>query len=338
MLQTKSLNELLFEEHAKVMDSATGLLKPEVRETVTCPVCGADDSTVFWVKDGFVHVKCSHCQFIYVNPRLNEQALAGFYTGTWTRRYNCTKFSQTNLNKPDDRENRRNLLEIARIVKEGRLLEIGCGTGYFLQVARDEFGFDTHGVEIDSETSDICRRQKGLNVITGTLAQANYPVDFFDVVYMRTVLEHIPEPQMLLKQIYRVMKPSGLVVIEVPNVKGLVYDIAKERHTCVFGFEHLNWFSEDTLERILNQTGFRVIQTKRYSIDLKISAMADYLWGQPTFTSVDHKQNGTGSLPFMGAIYIAQIAFSPIDWLIQRLASIIKKESIMAVYAMKCRK
>ncbi len=119
---SKKLRELLVEEINEVIDPSTGLLKEEGSEFVDCPLCGSKKFCEFWVKDGFTYVRCQDCQFVYLNPRLNESATLELYNGAWTNFYNQRKFFQPNV-----LDKKINCISN----KRGKLLEIGCTTGFF---------------------------------------------------------------------------------------------------------------------------------------------------------------------------------------------------------------
>lgn len=331
---SKKLRKLLLDEYNKVIDTNTGLLKEEVSEFTDCPLCASRKFRNLWIKDGFTYVKCQNCKFVYLNPRLNEGATVEFYLGAWVDCYNRTKFFSSN--DLDNKTNYRNLLEIARIMKSGKLLEIGCGTGYLLQTARDEFGFDVFGVEMNSETSQFCREERQLNVITGTLEEAGFPENSFDVVYMRHVFEHIREPQQLLQEIYKIMRKGGLIVIEVPNVDGLIYKLVGGRHVCVFGFEHFNFFSEKSLRYAFEKIGFETIQIRMESLDFTVPVLVNYFWGEPAFTTISAgPKNVTNVVGVRSVFSIVNKVIWPVNWVLPRLANALRKGSYITAYAIK---
>jgi hypothetical protein len=99
------------------------------------------------------------------------------------------------------------------------------------------------------------------------------------------VFEHVPKPKDMLRELNRIAKPGALLYIEVPNIEGLIYKLVKERHVCVFGFEHLNYWSPATLAKVLDLTGFVVRKTAFASLDFTVGDVLRHYF-QPSHTTL----------------------------------------------------
>jgi SAM-dependent methyltransferase len=104
--------------------------------------------------------------------------------------------------------------------RAGALLDVGCGTGEFLAVARAR-GWAVKGVDPVADAAEFCRDRRGLDVRTGLLADAGFPQASFDVVCAAHVLEHMPKATEFLELISRWARPGGHVLVEVPNYGGM---------------------------------------------------------------------------------------------------------------------
>jgi SAM-dependent methyltransferase len=102
----------------------------------------------------------------------------------------------------------------------GRCLEVGPGQGTDLLRLR-LLGWDAHGLEVDSVAADRARRTSGCSVRVGTLASADYPAEHFDLVYMRHVFEHLPDPAGSLRRCRELLRPGGRLVLLYPNPHAL---------------------------------------------------------------------------------------------------------------------
>lgn len=270
------LQAALVAQHRKYFDQERQVLKPELAEAIDCPVCDSSDKTLFFTKDWFTFSKCNACSMVYLNPRLTERATYDFYNSEWNELYNEAKFDAVSTSTAIDDEINRSNLELivnAKGSARGDLLEIGFASGVFLRAAKAA-GFAVHGIELNQRNYERVRTELGPTMHDVDLFEAKLPDRAFDVIYMRDVFEHVPKPKPMLHELNRIAKPGGLLYIEVPNIEGLIYKVVKERHVCVFGFEHLNYWSPSTLEKILDLTGFRVRETRFESRDFTIGDLA----------------------------------------------------------------
>jgi 2-polyprenyl-3-methyl-5-hydroxy-6-metoxy-1,4-benzoquinol methylase len=144
----------------------------------------------------------------------------------------------------------------------GRLLDVGCSSGYFLRRA-ERRGWDVHGLDPDPRAVAYAMAELGLNVRCGTLSDAGLPADSFDVVTLWGVLEHLPDPAAQLRLANRVLRDGGELVVAVPYVRSLNRAVARlGRHDwdmlCEPG--HLYHFDRRTLTRLVTQADFRAVR------------------------------------------------------------------------------
>ncbi len=172
------------------------------------------------------------------------------------------------LEQADERIiNSHRLLDLAP--SGGRLLEIGCAVGFLLRAARDR-GFETVGVEMSEWASGIARDQFDLDVRCGTLEQAALEADSFDVVVLADVIEHLTDPASTVREIRRVLKPGGRLVLLTPDAGSL---LAKLLGTRWWGLldDHYFYFSRSTLRRFLENEGFEVEVLKALGREFPLS-------------------------------------------------------------------
>ncbi|NCO32257.1 MAG: hypothetical protein AUJ92_19695 [Armatimonadetes bacterium CG2_30_59_28] len=222
-----------------------------------CAVCSSRDARIIRMEEIQPVVRCLRCGYIYCNPVPSEVDLLAYYDGSYT---DWDHWEQTFRH---DRQYvfTEGLRRICRYQSEGKLLDVGCSLGIFLEGARAE-GFECHGVEVSEPAARFAGDRLRLNVFQGTLHEARYPCEFFDVVTLWDVLEHVPDPRSILREIRRILKPRGLAVVRVPNVNfhlsrsRILSAICPQRDPGLDTLNHLNHFSAHSLLALMRRQGF----------------------------------------------------------------------------------
>jgi 2-polyprenyl-3-methyl-5-hydroxy-6-metoxy-1,4-benzoquinol methylase len=247
---------------------------PAGLEEVGCNLCGADDFKVLYdspydtddargVADyvattnrygryGRV-VRCLRCGLVYTNPRPRPETLHEGYAEAVDTEYAEEDFSRSiNAHMA--------LRTIKKFVRSGRLLDVGCATGYFLNAAR--LDFDVHGVEPSRWAVNYARERLGLPVTHGTLDHAELEPGF-DVVSLNDVIEHVSDPRAALQRVHALLKPGGLVYLVTPDVAGLAARVLRGRW---WGLRpaHVFYFSTATLSRLLRECGLEPVLVRSY--------------------------------------------------------------------------
>lgn len=221
---------------------------------IPCNICAADAGQELYVTRGFRVVRCPNCQLVYMNPRLVIEKQNKVYTdGDYSAGYIHKKESK-------QRRAKKILRGILRYKKGGRFLDIGCSAGFILEAARNK-GFDPYGVEISPIGYKFAREELKLNVFAGFLEDARYPDSFFDVITIYHVIEHVPDPSAVFREIRRIIKPDGLLEIWTPNVG--------HRDVRRFGGEwknfipdHFYYFDIQSLGKMLEKEGMHVVKNQ----------------------------------------------------------------------------
>jgi len=136
----------------------------------------------------------------------------------------------------------------------GRLLEVGCGSGESLRLLQ-ELGWDAEGVDFDPEAVANARA-KGLRVRQGDLAAQAFDSSSFDAVIASHVIEHVPDPEALLVEALRVLRPGGTLVLYTPNAASFGSRHFREAWRGLEPPRHLHVFTPDALSALTRRAGF----------------------------------------------------------------------------------
>ncbi|MBI4538233.1 MAG: class I SAM-dependent methyltransferase [Gemmatimonadetes bacterium] len=250
---------LLEEEMRLLIDPATGEMRRDWAEAIACVLCGARDEEELFRKGGLRFVRCRSCRLIYMNPRPSAEGLE--------RLYACESAANDAwvdvlLSEAEEEFQTRDfsalLDEVQRLRPAGRLLDVGCSIGRLLALARGR-GYDVLGIELGGRARTYAREHYGLPVLGEKLECADLASESFDAVALVEVLEHLPDPRRMLSEVRRILKPGGVLLAGVPNAGSLgVMVLHGEART--FNRNHLVYFGEGTLVRLLEQEGFRVVK------------------------------------------------------------------------------
>lgn len=256
----------------------------------TCNFCGRDHTRL--VNEGpdlylrrpglYRLVQCQGCGLIYQNPQPTREELLTFYPTDAYELYvpgpNQERSTLARLDRAHGQDRR-----CRRILKygpsTGRLLDVGCATGAFLNAMRG-YGWEVAGVELNPEAAAYARQTYGLTIYTGVLEEAPLPDKSLDVITLWDVWEHVLDPSVTLNIIRRLLKPGGWVVISTPNPLGLE---ARLFGDCWAGWDrprHLHLFSPAVLRAYLQRTGFERILFDNFSGRWRVTLLSLSYWSQ----------------------------------------------------------
>jgi 2-polyprenyl-3-methyl-5-hydroxy-6-metoxy-1,4-benzoquinol methylase len=237
-------------------------------EAVICNNCGCPDALRLHKfrpeqedQDSWV-VRCLRCSLVYLNPRPSRDRIQIYYPANYQATIlNLLARGETNL--------------IARLgfgmvrrrrtpsAKGVRLLDVGCSNGAYLAAMREK-GWEVEGVEFDRDAVEYARNSRSLKVTQGDVENGlgQLAGASFDVVTVWHVLEHAFDPAAALKQIRRVLKPGGVLMLEVPNYASPLASLFKRYWFPMDIPRHLYQFTPGTMKMMLAKAGFHRIRVK----------------------------------------------------------------------------
>ena len=235
--------------------------KPET-EYINCPLCQSTDYKKILTKFEMNLVKCRKCSLIYANPRIQESEILRRYTSSFFFDEYLPAFKATLKHYDLDTIRSHFFLFLQLITKYytpgKRLLDIGCGAGFFLKAA-EEIGWEAEGVEISPIASDYAQNIVKVKVLEGKLEDLYLPSEKYDLVILTEIIEHLMNPLKTLKEINRVLKKHGILIISTPDYKSLSRLFLRKNWAVLSPEEHISVFTQKTLFHILQKAKFRVL-------------------------------------------------------------------------------
>ena len=271
------------------IDSAVAATAGTTKEVaVRCPLCDADnyrvryDSTLTESIDPQRHytstsrefgrfgriVECQSCEIVYMNPRPHHLAVQDAYSEVEDTRYleeeggRVLTFTES-------------LNHIRRYVPSGKLLDVGCHVGTFLEIA-ERGGYEVTGVEPSRHGAAYAENRIDGTVHLGVIEDAPLPENCFDVITMWDVIEHLPDPSTTVGAVYAALKPGGIFAVTTMDVNALFPKIAGKRWPWYMQM-HLVYFSKRTLGELLRRQGFEIVETSRHKRIVRVSYVVSRL-------------------------------------------------------------
>jgi SAM-dependent methyltransferase len=233
---------------------------------VACAICGGTETRTLWIKYGYAIGRCARCGLVYANPRAPHEMILLRYNpqyfwneylpslGVVNGTYDLATF---------DARHAALLAMMAKAVPQGRhLLEVGCGAGFFLKAA-ERAGWTVEGIELSEEASQFAIERLQLPIRREPAEAASIAPGSFHAAAMFDVIEHLFDPRAVLTAIARALAPGGTLVISTPNIESASRYLLGTDWAVLSPLEHVYYFSEDSLRRLLEVTGFSQVRFVR---------------------------------------------------------------------------
>ncbi len=228
---------------------------------LSCVVCGSREARVVFVEHGIDILRCVGCGHVYSSYRV-PQDYDGYFGA-----------EEITGDQPwwDEAHDGMYRDFAARFLYErsGRLLDVGCGLGFFVRFVSRLTGWSAAGCEMSPNASRYARETLGLDAVhTGRVEEAGYAPGSFDVITLWDVIEHIPDPAPFLETLAGLLADNGLLFLHTPNVR-VTMPRARVKHALrgmregvhyLEAKDHMNNYSPATLRRVLTAAGFDAIE------------------------------------------------------------------------------
>lgn len=235
---------------------------PIADASLTCPICRAGDLETASEDEGRRLVKCLDCgvRFVYPPPPL-PSIFAHFQDSPALDEEGARNTFEHN------RENvlSRVAAHIRSQKETGKILDVGCATGFFLKRFFSVPGWQMWGVELSSASAGVAK-QRGISVHKGTIHSAGFQSDFFEVITVLDAFYYFPRPQTDLAELHRILSSDGLLVIELPLSGSRIWRTTGKLGKLLSGVrfpllrtsDHLFFYNPKSMSLLLSSQGFRI--------------------------------------------------------------------------------
>jgi 2-polyprenyl-3-methyl-5-hydroxy-6-metoxy-1,4-benzoquinol methylase len=299
----------------------------------TCPLCHSENVSIVYkhlpqYNDADI-MQCNDCghQFSIIRGEINVHEL---YTDEI---YKIVENRNSVFDRIIQREYKGVLRQLDKIkVSKGTLLDFGCGKGKFGSVAQED-GWKVKAVETSQDRAAYAKNVYGLDVNTEFYTTGSIFNMQFDLLTLFHVLEHLPQPGVLLDQLIKNnLTDNGFVVIEVPNMSSWQSGIAKENWIHQDVPRHIHHFSPGGLEKLLMDINLKPLKTTSFSFHLGVLGMVDSLlkklgYNKNIIYELKNKKSRT--------LIIKIAVLLPVAYVLERVASLFGKGGVIRMYLVR---
>lgn len=233
-----------------------------------CNVCGERENIKFhFAKNNYKFYLCNMCGLEFIYPLPSNDELDKFYSKAYYNEDKQRYYPEKENNPQSYLNTRRGWLRrlglIRRFIDVGSILDIGCATGVFLQIAREE-GWNVFGIEKFPIAAKEAQEKLGReNIYIGD------PLDYqtdkkYDVITMWGVIEHLKDPHRYIKKINGLLKVNGLLVLSTPNTNSLNRKLFWKKWRYFIPPEHLFYFNANNLSMLLAKGSFEILRRETF--------------------------------------------------------------------------
>ncbi len=228
-----------------------------------CRLCNSRNLSLFYAQgdqNQYKFYKCHNCGLVNLDLSSIDICI------------NQRKYEQITFEISEDSKHTYRYIK-KNIKQRGNLLDIGCGNGSLLYLAKND-GWHVTGIELSESLARQIKKELDIDVLTGNFVDIKNLDSQFDLITIRHVIEHIPDSNLVMQKIHNMLKPNGFAILEFPNIEGISFkfkrfltkiDLHHKEYDANYKPGHCNEFSKKSFAFSASQNGFKIIKWETYS-------------------------------------------------------------------------
>lgn len=280
-------------------------------ENNICRLCGGKSRQTFLHdiitrnNDRFALNRCDNCALVTTDPMPADKMLQQYYDQDYWQA------GRVKTSALLDSLYRLRMAPIVAAIRQyttydSKILDWGCGDGSLIALLRS---FGLHCFGIDAYRKDLNDPQ----ISSTTIEKSDFPQEYFDIITCFHVLEHLADPLAAVKHALMLLKPGGLIIIEVPNLDSIGFQIFKHRWQPLEIPTHLNHFTPATLQKLLEAAGkTQIAKTEYFSHRISPSALVLSAFSSLAPRRTRRRNSGRYPLPLLGLYLTLQLLAYPL--------------------------
>jgi len=241
--------------YSRLNDFVERLGHESIQDTA-CPVCCATQSSYFCRAQGFALNRCASCRHVFVSPRIRPDI-----------QQRLSEELEVDFRDPFLETQKLSAEYLCRLLRKHapgpRLLDVGFGAGYLMRMAR-AYAFQVYGLDGSETSIEHLAPLFGRRIKKVSLSDTDLPWGSFDAAVMSHVLEHLPQPAVVLNRIRQAMNHRAILYVAVPDIESLQFRIFGNRWDAINPVAHFQFFNEASLSRLLEACGFETVRRVRH--------------------------------------------------------------------------
>jgi len=227
-------------------------------ENIKCNICNSDRIKNFMMKDRWNIVRCDDCGLVFLKNIPSDEELKNIYDDSFFKDGQKSPIEGSNYEENPTFYNAQKRLEKIKKLghEKGNLLDIGCATGIFMKAASSTY--DCTGLDISNAATDFAINEMGLNAKCGTIFNLDFERQYFDVITMWDVIEHVRDPSKYIEKVSQILRPGGLLVLSTGNIESLMFKIQRKNWHLLIPPFHLYYFNKTNITKLLENHGFEI--------------------------------------------------------------------------------